>query len=284
MSQNSDSATDVSDAVPEVRRLKELRGTLSFHAGATGALVTIVALCTGVVPLQLFVLRFMPAYWAALPMALSRLIARLVGVETQVRGTHVDGPVLFVSNHISWLDIPVIGGHAKGAFIAKREVAGWGGISLMARLYRSVFVDRGRRRASLDQRDEISSRLEDGDSLILFAEGTSTDGTMVKPFKSALFAVADHHPGLVIQPVTISYTHINGMPISRSMRPLIGWFGDMELTSHIWQVLRLGKIRAVIQFHEPVTAELHHHRKDLAALCHERVAKGLAAANSGRLD
>ena len=106
---------------------------------------------------------------------------------------------------------------------------------------------------------------------------------MVKPFKSALFAVANHNPGLVIQPVTIAYTHINGMPISRSMRPLIGWFGDMELTSHIWQVLRLGKIRAVIQFHEPVMAGPDYNRKDLAALCHERVARGLAAANSGRL-
>ncbi|GAK34752.1 1-acyl-sn-glycerol-3-phosphate acyltransferase [Iodidimonas nitroreducens] len=267
----------------EVRTLRELRGTLSFHPGAALALVAIVLSCCLAIPMQMFVLRFLPSRWCFLPRSLSHLISRLIGVKTEVRGREAKGPLLLVSNHISWLDIPIIGGQCHAAFIAKSEVEGWGGISLMARLYRSVFVDRGRPRSSMDQRNEISSRLASGDKLILFAEGTSTDGTSVKPFKSALFSVAQDIDDLNIQCVTIAYTTINGMPISRSMRPLIGWYGDMELTSHIWQILRLGTIRAVIQFHPPIRLDPSLSRKDLARLCHETVSKGLADANSGRL-
>ncbi|WP_149999924.1 lysophospholipid acyltransferase family protein [Iodidimonas gelatinilytica] len=195
-----------------MRSLRELRGTLGFHLGAASALGLIVLSCALVVPFQLFVLRFMPRHWLGFPMGLSRFITRLVGVETEIRGQQADGPVLFVSNHISWLDIPIIGGHVKAAFIAKKEVAGWGGISLMARLYRSVFVDRGRPRSSIHQRNEISARLAEGDSLILFAEGTSTDGTMVKPFKSSLFSVAQGMDGLKIQPSPLP------IPISTGFR------------------------------------------------------------------
>lgn len=233
---------------------------------------------------QAGILRLLPSAWWWIPVSWHKTMARVVGVRTQIRGTPLPGPALFVSNHISWLDILVIGGHIRGSFIAKHEVEGWGVFGVLARLHRTVFIDRARRAASLEQRDEIVNRLKAGDNLILFAEGTSTDGTMVKPFKSALFSVAQTLPDLPIQPVTIAYTHLNGMPITRSQRPLIGWFGDMELTGHVWNLLTLGRITAVLQFHEPMSMSDAGSRKALAADAHDAVSAGLAKANSGRLE
>lgn len=215
---------------------------------------------------------------------MSRGVAWLGGVRITCIGRPRSGATLFVSNHMSWLDIAVIGARTDASFVAKKEVGEWGFVATLARAYRCVFVDRERRAASGGQRTEIARRLESGDSLVLFAEGTSTDGSTVYPFKSALFGVAQTLPDLQIQPVTVSYTHINGMPLSRAQRPLVAWFGDMELTSHVWQVLRLGRIRAVLQFHEPVAFRDCGSRKALAERCRKAVADGLAAANNGRLN
>ncbi len=233
--------------------------------------------------LQGLVLRLYPRGWTVLPRLLSRAVTFLVGMRVTVEGAPAEGPVLFVANHISWLDIPLLGSRTRAAFIAKKEIEGWGGMGVMARRYRSVFVDRARRHASAAQRDEILERLKAGDSLVLFAEGTSTDGTRVAPFKSALFAVAQALPDLKVQPVSIAYTHINGIPVTRAWRPVLGWFGDMELPGHVWRVLSLGRIRAVIRFHPPLSMRTAGSRKALATRCRAAVAAGLEAANAGRM-
>lgn len=267
----------------EFRRLSELKGSLGWHPGAGLRLGLIFILCGCGTLLQLAVLRLVPRYWVRIPRFMSQGVAWLCGVRITSVGAPARGPVLFVSNHMSWIDIAVLGARLDASFVAKKEVGEWGFVATLARAYRCVFVDRERRASSGGQRTEIARRLESGDSLVLFAEGTSTDGSTVYPFKSALFGVAQTLPDLQIQPVTVSYTHINGMPISRAQRPLVAWFGDMELTSHVWQVLRLGRIRAVLQFHEPVAFRQCGSRKELAERCRQAVADGLAAANSGRL-
>lgn len=267
----------------EFRRLGELKGSLGWHVGAGLRLSLIFLLCGGGTLLQLAVLRLMPRHWVRIPRFMSQGVAWLVGVRITRIGVPARGPVLYVSNHMSWLDIAVIGARTDASFVAKKEVGSWGFVATLARAYRCVFVDRERRAASDGQRTEIARRLESGDSLVLFAEGTSTDGTTVYPFKSALFGVAQTLPDLKVQPITVSYTHINGMPLSRAQRPLIAWFGDMELTSHVWQLLRLGRIRAVLQFHEPIAFRDVGSRKAMAQRCRQAVAKGLTAANNGRL-
>ncbi len=217
---------------------------------------------------------------AALPVFYHRLAVKMIGVKVVVVGAPVDpGPVLFVSNHVSWLDIPVIGSTLKTSFVAKREVGDWGAFGTLARLQQTVFIDRERRAQTRDQGTQISRRLDAGDNLVLFAEGTSTDGSVVLPFKSALFVVAERDGvPLTVQPMTVAYRMINGLPITRAMRPVIGWYGDMDLVPHFKKLLSLGTITVELRFHEPVQSVAFPSRKALANHCHEAVRSGLLAA------
>src|SRR5690606_24800765 len=122
--------------------------------------------------------------------------------------------------------------------------------------------------------------------LILFPEGTSGDGTFVLPFKSALFSVAERRVGsepLVVQPVSISYTRLDDVPMGRYLRPYFAWYGDMELPGHIWESLGLGRLTVVVEFHDPVTIESLGSRKALAEHCHAVIEAGVASAIGGRL-
>ncbi len=128
-------------------------------------------------------------------------------------------------------------------------------------------------------------RLEAGDNLFLFPEGTSNDGNGVLPFKSALFAVAALKPRgapLTVQPVSITYTALDGMPMGRALRPFYAWYGDMELPSHLWQALGLGRATVVVQFHDPVTLEDFASRKAMADHCYRKISEGVASALAGR--
>jgi lyso-ornithine lipid O-acyltransferase len=191
--------------------------------------------------------------------------------------------VLFAANHISYLDITVFGSLIAGSFVAKTEVAGWPLFGWLARLQRSVFINRQVRSAA-EHRDTIAARLAANEALILFPEGTSGDGNRVLPFKSALFSVANHRATgpVTVQPVSIAYTRLDGMPIGRRLRPLFAWYGSMALAPHLWKVLGLGTVEVVVQFHPPTTLAECGSRKALARYCEELVAGGLASALSGR--
>ncbi len=202
-----------------------------------------------------------------------RSVARSLGIRIITHGAPaVGGPVLFVSNHLSWADIPVLGARLPAAFVAKSDVAGWGIVGRLATLGRTVYVERGRRSSTGAQRDAIAERLAAGDSLILFPEGTNSDGTGVLPFKSALFAVTDGVPETRIQPVTIAYTRVNGMPVTRMQLPDLAWVGDTELMPHVIGFMGLGRITAEIRFHTAVHASDFADRKALAQHCHTVIA------------
>jgi lyso-ornithine lipid O-acyltransferase len=192
-------------------------------------------------------------------------------------------PVLFAANHISYLDITVLSSLLAASFVAKTEVAKWPLFGWLAKLQRSVFVDR-KVRSTAEQRDSIAARLAAKDALILFPEGTSGDGNRVLPFKSALFSVADHAATgpVVVQPVSVAYTRLDGMPIGRALRPLFAWYGSMAMAPHLWTMLGLGTVEVVVEFHPPTTLAECGSRKTLARYCEERVSAGLDAALSGR--
>jgi len=220
-----------------------------------------------------------------LPRVYHRVVCRVLGLRVTTHGavshTH---PTLFVSNHASYMDIEILGSLIAGSFVAKSEVKNWPVFGTLAKLQRTVFVDR-RVRSSAQQRDSLTGRLQAGDSLILFPEGTSNDGNRLRPFKSALFSAAeirvDDKP-LVVQPLTIAYVRLNGAPIGRHMRPYFAWYGDMGLADHLWALAGLGQTEVVVEFHEPVTVEALGSRKRLAEHCERVIADGLARANSGR--
>jgi 1-acyl-sn-glycerol-3-phosphate acyltransferase len=221
-----------------------------------------------------------------IPLAYHRRCLRIIGLTLETRGRMADTrPTLFVVNHSSYLDITVLGALIPGSFVAKREVAGWPLFGLLARLQRTVFVDRGARRDVAAQHGALRRRLEAGDDLILFPEGTSSDGNRVLAFKSALFAVAGLEVAggpVPVQPVSLAYTRLDGVPLGRGLRPYLAWYGDMKLMPHLWRMIGLGTVTVEVAFHAPVTLAQFASRKALSDHCHRVIAGGLADAISGR--
>jgi 1-acyl-sn-glycerol-3-phosphate acyltransferase len=242
-----------------------------------------VTLALGVVQLPLLFLRARGA--SLLPCFYHRLTCRIIGLDVETRGQMSRAaPTLFVSNHSSYLDIPVLGGLIEGSFVAKSEVAKWPIFGVLSKMQRTVYVDR-RRGTTHRQRDDLQRRLDSGGNLILFPEGTSNDGNQVLPFRSALLSVAEREARgqpLVVQPVSIAYTRFNALPMGFRNRPYVAWYGAMTLGSHLWNFTRLGRARVVVEFHPPLTIAQCRSRKELTHHCHRCIADGVSAALSGR--
>jgi len=249
--------------------------------------LTLYALVTlALTPVQILILLVARRYWWALPFTYHKLCCRIMGLKVRMVGVPAKArPVLFVSNHVSYLDIPVLGSLVPVSFVAKMEVAQWPGYGWLAKLQRTVFVDR-RRNTTRQQRDSIHARLMARDALVLFPEGTSNDGNRILPFRSALLSVAEAAPAdrpLVIQPVSIAYTSVNGVALGWGLRPLVAWYGGMELGGHLWRFTRLGLVEVVVQFHDELRLGDFPSRKELTRHCHEAVAGGVDRALGGRL-
>jgi lyso-ornithine lipid O-acyltransferase len=252
---------------------------------ACARLVLYVALTLALMPLQALALLVSRTLAVRLPRAYHLACRRIFGVHVDISGTPSDvHPTLFVSNHMSYLDITVLGSLIGGSFVAKAEIAGWPLFGWLAKLQRTVFVDR-QRSAAAGQGERIRRRLGAGDNLILFPEGTSSDGNRTLRFKSALLGVADLEIDggpLTVQPVSIAYARLDGIPIGRAFRPFFAWYGDMILTSHLWRMAGLGTTTVAVHFHPPLTAVACGSRKALAQAAHQAVATGVAALLSGR--
>jgi 1-acyl-sn-glycerol-3-phosphate acyltransferase len=248
-------------------------------------LIAYFVFTVSLMPVQALAIRTSPRLRVALPMFYHRIAARILGFRLQVQGrVSTDASTLFVSNHCSYIDIEMFGAVIPGSFVAKSEVKKWPLFGWLARLQRTVFVDR-RVRSSAEQRDSLTARLQAGDNLILFPEGTSNDGTHVRQFKSALFAAAEVRVDgrhVTVQPVSLAYTRLNGMPMGRDMRPRFAWYGDMEMAAHLWQMVGFGIVDVVVEFHPPVTIDGFGSRKKLAEHCERVIAQAVAAANAGR--
>ncbi|HVH81832.1 MAG TPA: lysophospholipid acyltransferase family protein [Stellaceae bacterium] len=234
-------------------------------------------------PVQALGLLLRRSWVAEFPRFYHRRCCRILGFDVRQIGEPVMArPVLFAANHVSYTDITVLGSLIPGSFVAKTEVAGWPLFGWLAKLQRSVFVDR-QVRSTAQQRDAISERLAAGDALILFPEGTSADGNFVLPFKSALFSVVFYREQpVVVQPVSVAYTRLDGLPIGRMWRPFFAWYGDMDLAPHLWRLLGLGTIGVVVEFHPPVKVSEFKSRKALTEYCQQRVIAGVSRALAGR--
>jgi lyso-ornithine lipid O-acyltransferase len=213
-----------------------------------------------------------------------RFVARLFGIHIRVIGARPSQAMLIVANHTGWLDIIIFSAVAPISFVAKSEVNDWPFFGTLARLQRTVFVERARRSQTGEARNSIAARLAGGDTLVLFPEGTSSDGNTVLPFKSALLGAAEsvladgHH--VTVQPVSTAYTGSHGVPMDRETRPFYAWYGDMELVPHLWEALKAGPLDVVVQFHEPLSLD-RMDRKELARAAEKIVQIGQARALAG---
>ncbi len=217
-----------------------------------------------------------------------RIMCRLIGIHIRVIGSRATGgrPVVFVSNHSSWLDIPVLGGQLEACFIAKDAVEGWPIVNLVAKLGRTVYVRR-QRASTGRERDDMRSRLVAGDNLILFPEGTTSDGSRVMPFRSTFLSAveapvtADGRHALV-QPVSVVYDRLGGLPTGRASRPVFAWYGDMDLASHFWRLGQNRGLRVTVLLHCPLDPAHFASRKDLSQAAWNAAAQGAATLRQNR--
>jgi 1-acyl-sn-glycerol-3-phosphate acyltransferase len=252
--------------------IPERKMTTTGRWRATLVLAGFTALTLPLMPVQAVLLRASGRGARAFPHWYHRQVCRLLGIRLQVDGAVAAGkPVLLVANHTSWLDIPVLSAVAPVSFIAKKEVGGWPFVSSLARLQRSVFVDRTRRTAVGETTSEMSARLAAGDTLVLFAEGTSSDGNRVLPLRTSLFGAVlpgekggEVPPEAVVQTCAIVYARLHGLPLGRAGRPFIGWYGDMEMGGHAWNLLKSGPLDVQIALGPPVAIGSFSDRKALA--------------------
>lgn len=231
--------------------------------------LTVVTLC--LLPFQAFA-AWLKRFWhKSLPMFWQGLACRLLGFRVHSKGKMAtDRPLLLVANHSSWSDILVLGSCGRMSFVAKSEVKNWPLFGTLAYLQNTIFIERHDKNKAKAQAKAIADRLREGDVMVLFPEGTTSDGNQILPFKSSLFGAAkvalgsDPEDHVLVQPVSISYTKLHGIAMGRYHRPIAGWPGTIALLPHLRGVLFAGAIDVEVRFGEPQRVTKVTNRKVLA--------------------
>ena len=230
-------------------------------------------------PVQGILLISNPRASGRFPCIYHKICCTIFKIRIETTGTpNTRKPCIFMANHSSYLDIPALGSVIEGSFVAKSEVASWPVFGWLARLQNTLFIDRRPSRVGQTQ-SALTNRLRRGHNLILFPEGTSSDGVRVLPFRHALFqsVINEAHriPTLTVQPVTVICIGMNGFPADRTARQKYAWFGDMTLISHLWKFAQLNSCTLRISFHEPIDLHQIHDRKTFARSVEHTVAEGI---------
>jgi lyso-ornithine lipid O-acyltransferase len=244
-----------------------------------------------------------PPHWLALrllgrratlaPILFHRVFLRLFSVRVTQSGTPPapGEAALVLANHVSWLDIVVIGSLRPLSFVAKSEIAGWPVISLLAALQRTIYIDRQRRGATAAVSTAMGHRLAEGELVVLFAEGTTGDGTRLLPFRSSLVGAAraalqaEAGRGRVrLQPLAITYPRRNGLPVTRAERVEIAWYGDMELAPHLAAFVQGGPIDVHVVWGAPIAFETNTDRKAATAAAEAEVRAALRGVGAATGD
>lgn len=207
-----------------------------------------------------------------------RLCYRAIGIKLQVVGTPVNsGPALLVGNHISYVDILLLGDLMSiPTFVAKTEVARWPIIGPLSRLVGVIFIRRDHPEEAPRQIATLTARIRAKERLILFPEGTSSDGLDLLPFKSTLLGSAFARDGgvddIAVQAFTLAFTHdLEGNRLGRRARGRFGWVGDATLVPHVWDMLTGPGASARLIFHPPTRSSGYANRKTLTAELYETI-------------
>lgn len=202
-----------------------------------------------------------------------RILCRIFKIKVTVKGDLPKArPVLFCSNHVSYLDIITLGASLPSSFISKAEVGSWPLIGLLAKLTGTILIQRKKTQAG-SHLASIKDAIKKKRNLTLFPEGTTGDGVNLLPFKSSLFKIAEDH-GILVQPISIKYTKINGLPIHRNEVNEIAWVGDLDLAPHLKNLMSLGKIEVEVTILKPLAKS--DDRKEITRNAEKAVADSLA--------
>ncbi len=229
-----------------------------------------------VVPFQLIALLLAKAGWIApagiIPVVFHRILLKIIGVRLHRKGRLTkERPLLIVSNHVSWLDIVVLGALRPLSFVAKADMIDWPFFGQLAKMQRTVFIQRDRRRTAGEQADNIASRMTAREIMVLFPEGTTSDGNGLLPFKTPLFEAAKlalkESPveTAAVQPCAVRYSHLHGLAIGRAERPHVAWPGEIELGESLLDVAAAGALDVTIHIGDPIELTEQSNRKMVAA-------------------
>jgi len=241
-----------------------------------------------VLPLQFLVIWLNLPFWHFFPRIFHRLGCVFVGLRVKVIGVpEVGRPTLLVSNHISWTDIVSIGSAADVTYVAKSEIRDWFFVGFMAAMQKTLYVDRKRRGDTHRASREMGARLAGGGAVLVCAEGQSDTGAHVLPFRSALVGAAQHAmieagaKDVVIQPVTIAYTRLQGLPVSRTDHSLIRWAKSRSFAQNVREILSGGIREVTVAFGTPMPLAEGADRKVVTKAAENEVRKMLVALNRG---
>lgn len=219
-----------------------------------------------------------------LPIVLYRIVMRIADIKVRRHGPLPERGTLIISNHVSWLDIVLIGSLMPVNFVAKADIAQWPLFGVLAKVARTIFIERERRSEAMKQRNAMQQRLSQGERVVLFPEGSTSDGTIVLPFKSALLSAAEtkiRGKNVKVQPMTLAFSELSGIPMGRRMRVEYAWIGHLNLVPHMLQVLCGDPLTVDLIFYPPMDLETAGGRKNLAIQAHRQVQDGLAAFTVG---
>lgn len=229
------------------------------------------AVCFGAVAAGWTVAGVAPAAWRAHRRRVLRRWARgaawLLGMRVEVSGIPPEPPFLLVANHLSYVDVILLGGHAPGLFVAKREVRGWPVWGLLAAAIDTIFVDRENRRDTVRVAEQIGAAIARGEGVVLFAEGTSTPGDGVLPLRPALLEAAARE-GWPVRYASLSYRVPDGEPPAHLS---VCWWGTMEFGPHFAALCGLPAFTGTLAFGPD--AILERNRKVLAQKLHQAIER-----------
>ena len=204
----------------------------------------------------------------------SVLILRLFGLKLKVIGKQSYNSTIFVSNHISWTDILVIQSVLDIIFVAKSDVKKMPGLGFLASIANTVFIDRNPQKISKDSLI-LKKKIEKGELICFFPEGTSTDGLRVLKFKSGFFQLLfdriynQNEYIKKVQPLSIYYK-VHNKNLSKDF---YGWWGSMSIISHITKILCLSSGSVELKFHDSLNSEEFNDRKEIALAAENTIAK-----------
>ena len=224
-----------------------------------------------------------------LNLRLCRGACRVLGIRVALEGKPpTDRPAMLVANHVSWTDVVALGSITPICFLARHDVAEWPGLGLLARLFGTLFVERGRKRQIPRVNAQMAERMLAGDLVALFPEATTGDGTRLKRFHAVHFAAARDllraHPeqgSVLVAPAAIVYSHRKGLPLGRNGRAEVAWYGDTDFVPHLLDLVRDGGADCRISFLEPLRYSRDSDRKAVARQASAAVRSEVAKLLSG---
>ena len=236
-------------------------------------LIIFLLLTLALLPFQFIIVFFIKKYTYVIPYFYHKICRRIFGIKIKTFGkVSINFPILLFSKHASYLATIILGSLFKTPFVAKKEISKWPLFGILAKLQNTIFIDR--RISSLkNQENKIIEHLNKKKNLVIFPEGTSSDGNRVLPFKSSLFNIFEKNLNakISIQTITIVYKKINGIPMNRIERKNITWHSNMDFIPNILDVLKKLSIEVEVIFDKEFLPKKEYDRKKIALYCWKKI-------------